>query len=225
VVEIAVLESGRVQVVTDQLGDQQVQEFDFLIVALPNQAARRMKYRGDSLTRVMVEHQKCFDFPAHYLRITIAFREKFWQGKIQDSYCMLDRFGGCCLYDESCRNPGSPIPVLGWLISGSAAEELAAQSDDELLALALDSLPEFLQSGRNLVVEGKVHRWADAVNAIPGGLQPMSLDRRHRPLADHNLFVVGDYLFDSTLNGVLDSAEYTGMWIVSLMAERIGVAG
>jgi hypothetical protein len=55
---------------------------------------------------------------------------------------------------------------------------------------------------------------------------PLSLDRRHCPEpAEHpNLFLVGDYLFDSTLNGVLDSAEYVARWIAANMAERAAPA-
>jgi hypothetical protein len=35
-----------------------------------------------------------------------------------------------------------------------------------------------------------------------------------------DLFVVGDYLFDSTLNGVLDSADYVASWLAALMTEH-----
>ena len=136
----------------------------------------------------------------------------------------MDRFDGCCLYDESSRDPGSRFPVLGWLIAGAAAEAMSGQSDDELIAEALASLPEFLEHGRVLALEGRVHRWVGSVNAVPGGFNARSLDRRHRPEpVDHpRLFAVGDYLFDSTLNGVLDSAEYVAMWLVALMAEESG---
>jgi len=42
----------------------------------------------------------------------------------------------------------------------------------------------------------------------------------HRPApSEPALFVVGDYLFDSTLNGVLDSAEYVAGWVASELAE------
>ena len=34
------------------------------------------------------------------------------------------------------------------------------------------------------------------------------------------LFVVGDYLFDSTLNGVLDSADCVAEWITEEAAEQ-----
>ncbi len=58
------------------------------------------------------------------------------------------------------------------------------------------------------------------MNAIPGGIRPVCLDRRHQPdpVEHPNLFLVGDYLYDSTLNGVLDSAEYVSDWIAALTA-------
>jgi len=40
-------------------------------------------------------------------------------------------------------------------------------------------------------------------------------DSRHQPApeSDPNIFLVGDYLFDSTLNGVFDSADTVAQWI------------
>ena len=72
-----------------------------------------------------------------------------------------------------------------------------------------------------MFLEGRVHRWAGAVNAMPGGFPLREPDSRHAPdPAGHPLlFVVGDYLFDSTLNGVLDSAECVAQWIVEKTAE------
>jgi hypothetical protein len=48
----------------------------------------------------------------------------------------------------------------------------------------------------------------------------MALDRRHQPepVAHPHLFFVGDYMFDSTLNGVLDSAHHVAGWLGSLVA-------
>jgi hypothetical protein len=52
------------------------------------------------------------------------------------------------------------------------------------------------------------------------------VDQRHRPSAAHpNLFVVGDYLFDSTLNGVLDSAQHVAGWVAANLAGRPLVSG
>jgi SAM-dependent methyltransferase len=48
-----------------------------------------------------------------------------------------------------------------------------------------------------------------SVNAIPGGLPARDVMTNHRPEPKEHpgLVVVGDYLFDSTLNGLLDSSD------------------
>lgn len=213
---------GRLSVTTDRDGPV---AFDAVVVALPHDALGRVRFHGEALSAAMAAHHADYDHPAHYLRVTVAFREHFWRDKLAGSYCMLDAFGGCCLYDESGRNPGSPHAVLGWLIGGDAAKGMSHLTDDELVKAALDALPAELAAGRTLALDARVHRWIGAVSALPGGLHARTLDRRHRPepAAHPHLFVVGDYLFDSTLNGVLDSAEYVARWLVSLMADRAGV--
>jgi hypothetical protein len=85
--------------------------------------------------------------------------------------------------------------------------------------MVLDSLPSFLQHGREFFVEGQVHRWIGSVNGLPGGSPALNMEARHIPERTRpNLFVVGDYLFDSTLNGVLDSADF----VAECMAEAMG---
>jgi hypothetical protein len=86
--------------------------------------------------------------------------------------------------------------------------------------LALDSLPPAFHQARSRLVEARVHRWAGAVSSLPGGWRPQGIDRRHQPEPiDHpQLFVVGDYLYDSTLNGVLDSADHVAGWLAALTA-------
>ena len=105
--------------------------------------------------------------------------------------------------------------ILGWLIGGDAAERMSHLSDDELIAAALDSLPIELSHGKQLLKEGVVKRWIKAVSSLPGGNNAPPLHVRHcpEPTEHPQLFFVGDYLFDSTLNGVLDSAEYVAGWI------------
>jgi SAM-dependent methyltransferase len=58
-------------------------------------------------------------------------------------------------------------------------------------------------------MEGKIHRWLSSVNALPGGLPARDVMTNHRPEPKQHpgLVVVGDYLFDSTLNGLLDSSD------------------
>ena len=197
------------------------EEFDFVVVALPLAHLNSVTYTGERLAAALQRHTEYYDYPAHYLRITILFEQPFWRATLSDSYWMLDHFGGCCLYDESSRDPGSTHGVLGWLLSGEAAREMSTRSDAELFAAALDSLPEFLQPGRHDFVEGHVHRWIGAVNGLPGGLVAKNYDQRHQPepVEHPNLFLVGDYMLDSTLNGVLDSADYVAAWLAAQMAE------
>jgi len=97
---------------------------------------------------------------------------------------------------------------------------MAGLTDEELVDAALASLPSQLHDGRSGLVEFHVHRWCSAVSAMPGGPWRLPIDRRHQPEpAEHpGLFLVGDYLFDSTLNGTLDSATHVAEWIADLAA-------
>lgn len=201
-------------------GSEEEREFDAVVVALPHDQVSRIEFTGERLGAAVASHHAHHDHPAHYLRITMLFDRPFWRNRVQDSFWMLDRFGGCCLYDESSRDPGSTHGVLGWLLGGDAARELSASTDAEIAERALGSLPPAIAEGREAPLEVRVHRWTGAVSALPGGVTPMPLDRRHCPEpVDHpNLFLVGDYLYDSTLNGVLDSAEYVAAWIASKVA-------
>jgi SAM-dependent methyltransferase len=122
---------------------------------------------------------------------------------------MVDAFDGCCVYDEGARHDLGHWGALGFLIAGNAALPLANISDDRIEELCLDALPPELAFGRKLLVDRRVHRWMASVNAIPGGYPVRTPYRNHRPQADQfpNLLAVGDYMFDATLNGVLDSAD------------------
>jgi len=196
-------------------------DYDFVVVALPHNHLMSVEYDGPLLSGALQRHHLHHDHPAHYLRISMLFEHPFWKDSLTDSYWMLDQLGGCCMYDESSRDPGLKQGVLGWLLGGEAAERMSERSDDELVATALASLPEFLAHGRSLLIEGRVHRWTRSVSALPGGTAPLSHDQRHcpEPREHQNLFLVGDYLFDSTLNGVLDSAEYVANWIAARLAD------
>jgi hypothetical protein len=112
--------------------------------------------------------------------------------------------------------------VLGWLLAGEAALTLSNLDDEALIERVLDSLPPCLSHGRELLLEGRVHRWVGAVNGLPSGNPVREPDSRHLPEPEvhQELFVVGDYLFDSTLNGVFDSADTVAEWIAEEMAEE-----
>jgi protoporphyrinogen oxidase len=213
------------QVSSRRAGDGQTslmtEEFDFVVVALPNYFLPAIEWAGEAVGEAMRRHHIHYDYPAHYLRVSVLFREVFWRNHLKDSYFMLDAFGGCCLYDESSRGGSGDFGVLGWLLAGDAAMTASNHTDDELIAMVLDSLPAAMQQGREMFIEGRVHRWIGAVNGLPGGKPALDMESRHMPeLTIPNLFVVGDYLFDSTLNGVLDSADYVAESIAEEMSSR-----
>jgi SAM-dependent methyltransferase len=132
---------------------------------------------------------------------------------------MSEAFGGCCVYNEGARHDVGKHGVLNWLIAGSDALAFANLSDAELIDAALKSLPVSFGKPREHFVEGKIHRWLSSVNALPGGLPARDVMVNHRPEPKQHpgIVVVGDYLFDSTLNGLLDSSDAATDIIVSEM--------
>ncbi len=108
-----------------------------------------------------------------------------------------------------------------WLAArGEAARDMSSRSDGTNCR-ALDSLPEFLHHGRH------DHRRRSCASLDRRCQRNARWDRheKSRPTPStrsgriSQLFLVGDYMFDSTLNGVLDSAEYVAAWLAAQMAE------
>jgi monoamine oxidase len=186
-------------------------DFDAVFIALPHNWLNHIEWGGERLREAMMKHIAYYDRPAHYLRISILFRKPFWRSLITGSWFMLDAFGGCCVYDEGARHDAGEYGVLGWLLAGSDALSLVNLDDRTLIDRAIESLPDELYGqAREHFIEGKVHRWAAAVNAQPGGWPVRDGHSAHWPEpAEHpGIFIVGDYLLDSTLNGVFDSANF-----------------
>ena len=191
------------------------QPFDAVVVALPHTSLQAIEWAGKRLGRAMAAHVAHYNRPGHYLRISVLFDKPFWRRRVSGSWFMLDAFGGCCVYDEGTRHDAGGYGVLGWLLAGADALALCNADDETLVRRALASLPEDLfGEARRRFLEGKVHRWAGAVSAQPGGFPMRDLRSAHQPEPSHHggLFLVGDYLFDCTLNGVLRSATFaTGL--------------
>ena len=202
-------------------GEIRSDDFDYLVVALPNNWIPSVTWGGPVLADAMHRHHVFYDYPAHYLRVSILFEKPFWRDQIAESYFMLDAFGGCCVYDESSRNHTGSYGVLGWLLAGEAAVSMSSCDDPTLIEAVLESLPRSLRHGRQYFVEGSVRRWVGTVTGLPGGFPVRDPDSRHQPEPeDHEkLFVVGDYLFDATLNGVLDSADVVTELILEYMQD------
>jgi len=220
VTDVARMPDGRLRV-TSVAGDGRHSDaFDAVVLALPLRQLAAVSFGAGRLADAMRVHCHEHDHPAHYLRVTALFDRPFWRGRLDGSFAMHDAFGGVCLYDESAREPEPRHGVLGWLLGGDAAERMAALDDDDLAATVIGSLPPSLAADPATLLEARVHRWTGAVSGLPGGWRPRSLDRRHQPepVYHPNLFVVGDYLFDSTLNGVLDSATHVAHWLATLAA-------
>lgn len=221
VVRVQKAENHRYRVTSRHRGKEQFEDFDFVIVALPNNWIPHIEWSGELLTEAMRKHHATYKHPAHYMRVTVLFKKPFWREQIAESYFMIDAFGGCCLYDESSRN-GSGYGVLGWLLAGESAMTMGNMDDQSLLEAILDSLPPSLQHGRDLFIEHQVHRWLGSVSGLPGCTPTDDAEAHHQPEPKRHpeLFVVGDYLFDSTVNGVLDSADLVSDWITECIVER-----
>jgi monoamine oxidase/SAM-dependent methyltransferase len=197
----------------------ETREFDLVLMCLPHSWLATMGWEGEELRKSMVKHVAYFDRPAHYLRVSLLFDEPFWGEKISGAWFMSEAFGGCCVYNEGARHDVGKHGVLNFLIAGSDALAFANLSDQEMIATALKSLPPSIGDARSHLMEGKVHRWLSSVNALPGGLPVRDVMTNHRPEPKKHpgLVVVGDYLFDSTLNGLLDSSDAATDIIVTEM--------
>lgn len=201
--------TGRYQLKMMNGKGPETRDFDLVLMCLPHSWLATMGWEGEQLRRSMVKHVSYFDRPAHYLRVSILFDTPFWGEKISGAWFMSEAFGGCCVYNEGARHDVGKHGVLNWLIPGSDALAFANLSDQELIDAALKSLPASLGDARSHFMEGKIHRWLSSVNAMPGGLPVRDVMTNHRPEPKEHpgIVVVGDYLFDSTLNGLLDSSD------------------
>ncbi|MET4113993.1 protoporphyrinogen oxidase/SAM-dependent methyltransferase [Bradyrhizobium sp. JR1.5] len=201
--------TGRYQLKMMNGKGPETRDFDLVLVCLPHSWLGTVGWEGEQLRKSMVKHVSYFDRPAHYLRVSILFDKPFWGDKIAGAWFMSEAFGGCCVYNEGARHDVGKHGVLNWLIPGSDALAFANLSDQELIDAALKSLPASLGDARAHFMEGKIHRWLSSVNAIPGGLPVRDVMTNHRPEPKEHpgIVVVGDYLFDSTLNGLLDSSD------------------
>jgi protoporphyrinogen oxidase/SAM-dependent methyltransferase len=209
VLKVGKSDSGRYRLNMMNGKGPETRDFDLVVMCLPHNWLATMAWDNEQLRASMVKHVAYFDRPAHYLRVALLFDEPFWGEKIPGAWWMSEAFGGCCVYVEGARHDVGRNGVLNFLIAGSDALAYVNMRDDQLIEAAIKSLPASLGDARAHFAEGKIHRWLSSVNAIPGGLPVRDVLTNHRPEPkDHaGLVVVGDYMFDSTLNGLFDSSD------------------
>jgi monoamine oxidase/SAM-dependent methyltransferase len=203
------LDNGTYALEVDANGFVETQIVDYVVLALPLTALSMIHWRSMLLQETVDRHIAYFDRPGHYLRATLLFERPFWREHIPADWFMLDAFDGCCVYDESARHDFGQLGALAFLIAGNAALSLANVSDERIERLCLDALPPQLSQAYDLLLDRRVHRWMASVNALPGGLRTRRRAVNHRPEPRKlpGILMVGDYMFDATLNGVLDSAD------------------
>ena len=209
VLKVGKSEAGRYRLNMMNGKGPETRDFDLVVMCLPHNWLSTVGWDDEQLRASMVKHVAYFDRPAHYLRVALLFDEPFWGEKIPGAWWMSEAFGGCCVYVEGARHDVGRNGVLNFLIAGSDALAYVNLRDEQLIDAAIKSLPASLGDAREHFVEGKIHRWLSSVNAIPGGLPVRDVLTNHRPEPkDHaGLVVVGDYMFDSTLNGLFDSSD------------------
>lgn len=209
VLKVGKSETGRYQLNMMNGKGPETRDFDLVVMCLPHSWLATVGWDNEPLRKSMVKHVAYFDRPAHYLRVALLFDEPFWGEKIPGAWWMSEAFGGCCVYVEGVRHDVGRHGVLNFLIAGSDALAYVNLHDEQLVDAAIKSLPVSLGDARAHFMEGKVHRWLSSVNAIPGGLPVRDVLTNHQPEPKEHagLVVVGDYLFDSTLNGLLDSSD------------------
>lgn len=203
------LQDGTYRLEMDVGGFAETAIVDYVVLALPLTALSMIHWRSEELQKTIDRHIGYFDRPGHYLRATLLFERPFWREQIPADWFMIDAFDGCCVYDESARHDYGSLGALAFLIAGNAALSLANVSDERIERLCLDALPPQFAEAGDLLLDRRVHRWMASVNALPGGLKTRRRAINHRPEPQKlpGVVMVGDYLFDATLNGVLDSAD------------------
>ncbi|WP_322517522.1 FAD-dependent oxidoreductase [Rhodopseudomonas palustris] len=209
ILKVGKTESGRYELNMMNGKGPETRDFDLVLMCLPHNWLATLGWGDEQLRKAMVKHVAYFDRPAHYLRISLLFDGPFWGDKIPGAWFMSEAFGGCCVYNEGARHDVGKYGVLNFLVAGSDALAFSNLTDDELTDLALKSLPAAFGDAREHFLESKTHRWLSSVNCIPGGLPARDVMTNHRPEPKNHpgFVVVGDYLFDSTLNGLLDSSD------------------
>ncbi len=228
VTEIAKTEDNRYKVCFTRRGQEADASFDAVFIAMPNHWLTQIKWEGEKLSESIGALLAHYDAPAHYLRVSLLYDKPWWNRLgIKGDYWMMDVCNGLCVYDESHRwKVKKGGHVLSFLIGGQDALLLCSQNqrDMDVVQFLLERLPDFMRDDAiDKLVEARVDRFVGSINAQPGGYPVAELRQEHQPEPEEHpgIFLVADYLFDSTLNAALMSASTA----VGLFLETLEIEG
>jgi monoamine oxidase len=204
-------------------GRENSQEFDAVVVALPNHWLSSIQWGDPLLHDAMHRIVAHYDRPGHYLRVSMLFRSAWWKRLgMPGEFFTWDAFGGCCVYDESIRWKSKKGHVLSFLLAGNDALAMCSQdqSDRCIVQCVLDRLPSFCVEAQREFVDGAVARYCG--NAQGGGWPAEELRGLHQPEPQEHpgVFLACDAFFDGTLNGCLMSAATA----LDLLCNHFGVS-
>ncbi|MBM4192404.1 MAG: methyltransferase domain-containing protein [Gammaproteobacteria bacterium] len=220
---------GRWDLLVKQNGNASINIFDIVLFALPCYSLSKIEWGNRDLRITIQKHLAHHDYPAHYLRVSVLFDKRFWETHVKGDYWISDAFGGCCVYNETLRHKiKTQHGCLSWLIAGSDALAYEGVADRDLAQRCVESLPKCMGDGMARMLEVKVHHWAAAVSGLPGGNPVHDLRTKHQPTRGRfpSVYLCGDYLADTTVNGALDSADFaTDLILTELRRGRYGTDG
>lgn len=206
-------------------GERRDAEVDALIVTLPPAGVRGIRWGDERLRDAVAGHVRHHDHGTAYLRVTLVFRRRFWRREFPEDYFVSDAFGGVTVYDQSPDDGATGTGIQSWLLGGAPALACASKPDPEIAAAVLGAMPPAAPAREDLLVRTRVDRWTGAagVSALPGGVPLRPLRQRHCPDPRWpGLLFVGDYLYDATLCGALDSVQYGVSRLGELLADGAG---
>ena len=100
-----------------------IDEFESVVVALPNNwTIPAIEWGGQNTCGdAMRAHHAHYDYPAHYLRVSVLFEKPFWRHRVA-IVLHARRFSAAVAYTMRVPAPGdTQYGVLGWLLAGEAA--------------------------------------------------------------------------------------------------------
>jgi len=184
---------------------------DYILVTPPPLSLDTICWTPTPLESAIRAHIRHHRYPADYVRVTLRTTERVWADELPEDYFVCQGLGGTTVYEKSILSDSQEIPILSLLIGGRHATELAHRPDGEVFHRVLQALPDEAHIDRNLVSTFRVDRWTNevGVSRLPGGVPLRPLAKRHAPSADYpNVFMLGDYLYDTTINGALDACVF-----------------